>query len=97
MLGQHAHRGVRRVSLLAALVALIAFALASSGRAPDTAYAGPPDAAVLDWNSNAVAALGNASTAAIPGASQTPPVATQHMAIVQGAVYDAVNMIDGGH
>ena len=28
---------------------------------------------------------------------QTPPVSALHMAMVQGAVYDAVNSIDGGH
>ena len=52
---------------------------------------------VLDWNFNAINALVNAPTAAIPGAGQTPPVSAQHLAMVHGAVYDAVNMIDGGY
>ena len=33
----------------------------------------------------------------LPGAGQVPPVAELHLAMVQGAVYDAVNAIDGGH
>jgi hypothetical protein len=44
--------------------------------------------AVTDWNINATNALG-----APPG--QTPPVMTIHLAMVHGAVYDAVNSIDG--
>ena len=98
MLRQHTSKGVRRFGLLAALAALIAFALVGAwGSAPQSAYAGPPDDAVLDWNLNAVNALVNAPTAAIPGAGQTPPVSILHLAMVQGAVYDAVNMIDGGY
>jgi hypothetical protein len=45
--------------------------------------------AVLDWNVNA--------TEAILGAPQPPQVSALTYAIVQGAVYDAVNAIDGGH
>ena len=44
---------------------------------------------VRTWNANAIAALG--------AAGQPPNVAVVHMAMVQGAVYDAVNSIDGGH
>ena len=36
-------------------------------------------------------------TAAIPGLGQPPPLAVIHLAMVHGAVYDAVNAIDGGH
>ncbi len=98
MLRQHTSGGVRRFGMLAALAALIAFALVGAwGSAPQSAYAGPPDDAVLDWNLNAVNALVNAPTAAIPGAGQSPPVSMLHLAMVQGAVYDAVNMIDGGY
>ena len=42
-------------------------------------------------------ALINAPTAPVPGAGQTPPVSQLHLAMVQGAVYDAVNAIVGGH
>jgi hypothetical protein len=53
--------------------------------------------AVRDWNLHAVNALINAPTAPTPGAGQSPPVSALHLAMVQGAVYDAVNAIDGGH
>ena len=52
---------------------------------------------VLEWNQNAVAALSNMPSATPPGAGQTPPVASIHLAMVQGAVYDAINAIDRGH
>jgi hypothetical protein len=87
----------RRGGLLAAIVALVAFAAVPLGGSPEPAYAGPPEAAVLDWNVHAINALVNAPAAPIPGAGQSPPVSIQHLAMVQGAVYDAVNMIDGGH
>ena len=61
-----------------------------------------PETAVLDWNRHATNALMNATATATPpgnppGAGQSPPVAASHLAMVQGAVYDAVNMIDGGY
>jgi len=49
------------------------------------------------WNERAVIALTNGNAAATPGVQFAPPVAFIHMAIVQGAVYDAVNAIKGGH
>jgi hypothetical protein len=45
---------------------------------------------VTDWN-------GIASTAIVANAGQPPPVAVLSFAMVQGAVYDAVNAIDRGH
>ena len=45
---------------------------------------------VTDWN-------GYASTAIVATATQPPPVAVLSFAMVQGAVYDAVNAIDRGH
>ena len=45
---------------------------------------------VTDWN-------GFASTAIVATATQPPPVAVLSFAMVQGAVYDAVNAIDRGH
>jgi hypothetical protein len=49
---------------------------------------------VTDWNSYASTAI----TAPPPtGAGQPPPVASLSYAMVQGAVYDAVNAIDRGH
>jgi hypothetical protein len=44
--------------------------------------------AVTEWNVNATDAL-------ITTAGQAPPVAIIHLAMVHGAVYDAVNSIDG--
>ena len=45
---------------------------------------------VTDWNAYA-------STAIVATAGQPPPVAVLSFAMVQGAVYDAVNAIDRGH
>jgi hypothetical protein len=81
---------------LAGCAALLA-AVTLLGGGATTAQAGPSANAVLDWNLHASKALINAPAAATPGAGQTPPVSIQHLAIVQGAVYDAVNAIDGGH
>ena len=39
----------------------------------------------------------NAPTAPIPGAGQAPQVSALHLAMMHGAVYDAVNSIDGRH
>ena len=61
------------------------------------ARADSPATAVLDWNKHALDALANPPSAAIPGAGQTPTVTVLHLAMVQGAVYDAVNAIDGEH
>jgi hypothetical protein len=50
--------------------------------------------AVTDWNLIA----SNAIVAPAPvGAGRAPHVAVLHFAMVHGAVYDAVNAIDGGH
>lgn len=86
------------------LVCLTALALvATVGIVPlaSVAAAEPTDM-VLDWNAYAVEALSNplptaVPAPAVPGAGQTPPVASIHLAMVQGAVYDAVNAIDRGH
>src|SRR5262245_23603909 len=45
---------------------------------------------VIEWNANA-------QTAIIGTAGQGPTVAYLHLAMVQGAVYDAVNAIEGGY
>jgi hypothetical protein len=71
----------KRAAGLAAAVALLSLAVSAPARA-DT---------VTDWNTTAFTAL----TAAPPaGAGQPPPVSTIHLAMVHGAVYDAVNAID---
>jgi hypothetical protein len=63
---------------------------------PGRAYAAENNA-VSVWNERAVIALVNGPTGAPPGVQFPPPVAVIHLAIVQGAVYDAVNAIKGGH
>jgi hypothetical protein len=66
--------------------------------ATTSAAQSPPSAdTVREWNLHASDALINAPNAPIPGAGQTPHVSQLHLAMVQGAVYDAVNSIDGGH
>ena len=80
--------------------ALAGFALLVAivvGGAAAPAQAVTADDAVLDWNRYASEALINAPAAPTPGMGQGPTVAILHLAMVQGAVYDAVNMIDGGH
>jgi hypothetical protein len=79
-----------------ALVTVIGPAATSLPGAP-TAAAVENSGTVRDWNAHALAALFNAATAPIPGAGLAPTVLAINMGMVQGAVYDAVNSIDGGH
>jgi hypothetical protein len=81
----------RKPARLLALALLGATALL-----PVSARAAERDA-VRVWNAYAATALTNATTAATPGAQYPPTVAIIQLAIVQGAVYDAVNAIKGGH
>src|SRR4029077_1418316 len=74
--------GLKKISILPLLGSLALIALAS----PTVARAD----AVTDWNVIA-------STAIVTNAGQPPPVSVLHFAMVQGAVYDAVNAIDRGH
>ena len=77
-------------------IALLAPVVISLERATVAAQV-PPASTVRDWNAHALTALTNPTNAAVPGGGQTAPVSALHMAMVQGAVYDAVNSIDGGH
>ncbi|HEX7347293.1 MAG TPA: hypothetical protein VF253_10925, partial [Candidatus Limnocylindrales bacterium] len=52
---------------------------------------------VLDWNTNAVNAISNTPDAATPGLGQPPPLAPIHLAMVHGAMYDAVMAIVDTH
>lgn len=74
-----------RAMVAAVLLASIAIAPASADP--------PAESAVAKWNRLATAAL------IIPGqgAGQPPQVGVLHLAMVQGAVYDAVNAIVGGY
>jgi hypothetical protein len=72
----------KRITILPLPIALALVALAS----PSVARAN----AVTDWNLIA-------SNAIVVTAGQPPPVSALSFAMVQGAVYDAVNAIDRGH
>jgi hypothetical protein len=72
----------KKISILPFLIALALVALAS----PRVARAN----AVTDWNEIA-------SNAIVVTAAQFPSASTLSFAMVQGAVYDAVNAIDRGH
>jgi hypothetical protein len=75
---------------------LFSIALLAAALHPGPAYAGENDAVGV-WNERAAITLTNGPAAGTPGVQFTPPVAVIHLAIVQGAVYDAVNAIKGGH
>ncbi len=88
----------RRLSLLIAAMLLVAAAI------PPGVGAGParPNA-VLVWNENAINVIGAPTAPPVttpptpPGLGQGPPISALHLAMVHGAVYDAVNAIDGKH
>jgi hypothetical protein len=86
-------RVARRLSALLAIVVLGAAMLIPAV----SASAAEPTDMVLEWNLNAVNAIGNLPTATPPGLGQAPPPSVISLAMVQGAVYDAVNAIDGTH
>ena len=79
-------------------VAVLAFlGIATLGGGVQRAAADTPQTAVLDWNKHALDALANAPGAPVPGAGMAAPVQGVHLAMVHGAVYDAVNSIAGGY
>lgn len=71
--------------------------LQSDGLSTPSPMGPNPDNAVLDWNLHAANVFINAPGAPIQGVGLVPTVASLHLAMVQGAVYDAVNMIEGGY
>jgi hypothetical protein len=89
-------RRLRRARVKWRGAGLLSIALLAAALHAGAAYAGENDA-VRVWNERAIIALTNGPAAATPGVQFTPPVAFIHLAIVQGAVYDAVNAIKGGH
>jgi hypothetical protein len=76
-------------------MAAIATVLTCVVLAPVGAAATPVDNAVQRWNATTLTALFASPAAAVPGAGQAPTVGVIHMAMVQGAVFDAVNSIVG--
>jgi hypothetical protein len=88
----------RRSRVLAVLVALGASAaVAPVAVATSVPSPAPAESAVRYWNQHAVAVLMTPSDAPEPGLGQTPPVTMLHLAMVHGAIYDAVNAIEGGY
>ena len=84
-------RHVRIVFSVAAVMGAAATSVAGAAPTRDEHRAPRGETgAVLEWNQHATDAL-------VGSAGQAPPVAAVHMAIVQAAVYDAVNAIDRGH
>lgn len=79
-----------RIARLAAAALLVV----AVGGASASARGEPAGNMAIDWNAIASTAI----MAAPPqGAGQAPHAAPLSLAMVQGAVYDAVNAIDGGH
>ena len=69
--------------------------VAAIGPIPAAVTAAEPSNMVLTWNENAVNVT--SQPAAARGLAQGPPLSALHVAMVHGAIYDAVNAIDGGH
>jgi len=76
-------------------IAVLAFAMLSVVVVEAPAGASP-GSSVRDWNLNASNALFNLPAGSPPGAGMALP-GFLHLAMVQGAVYDAANAIDGGY
>jgi hypothetical protein len=89
----------RRRGVIAAVAAAVVATAASPLGAAATSVPEPAPAAssVSDWNQHAVTVLMTPADAPEPGAGQSPPVTMLHLAMVQGAIYDAVNAIEGGY
>jgi hypothetical protein len=62
---------------------------------PVLAVDNDPPGMVLTWNENAINVIGQPTSAT--GLGQAPPLSALHVAMVHGAIYDAVNAIAGGH
>ncbi len=96
MQGTHTQRITGPLPILARLVwlatvaLLVAAGLTTPSWAKTTRVAETTQNMAIGWNEIA-------STAIMSTAAQPPHVALLSMAMVQGAVYDAVNAIDGGH
>jgi hypothetical protein len=90
-------RARRWLAGLSALVLLTALIPAASVSAAE------PTNMVLVWNENAVAVLSAPQAPPVtipetpPGLGNPPPLSPLHLAMVHGAIYDAVNAIDRGH
>lgn len=95
-IASNSDRRLRRTRVKWRSAGLFSIALLAAALHSGPAYAGENDAVDV-WNQRAITTLTSGPAAATPGVQFTPPVAFIHLAIVQGAVYDAVNAIKGGH
>jgi hypothetical protein len=82
---------------LAGLAALVLMAMTGLIPAASVSAAAEPTNMVLVWNENAVNVISQPATNTPPGLGQGPPIAALHVAMVHGAIYDAVNAIVGDH
>jgi hypothetical protein len=95
-------RSSRARRWLAGFSALVIVAMAALIPGASVAAAEPTNM-VLVWNENAINVLGAPQAPPVttpptpPGLGQGPPLSPLHLAMVHGAIYDAVNAIDGGH
>jgi hypothetical protein len=87
-------RPKRPLIMVAALAGLAAVVSPGVGGLSISARAQPAENVATEWNAIASASI---MTPAPGGAGQPPHVAVLSLAMVQGAVYDAVNAIDGGY
>src|SRR5690606_6725447 len=87
---------VTRFTLIV-LLSLMLLGMASTAALPRAEAANQPNNIVLEWNQHAIDAFSNPATAPTPGAGMLPQVSILHIAMVQGAIYDAVMMIERTH
>ena len=88
-------RGRRRLALISVTAVLALSAAIPSGAAAAT----EPATVLLNWDQYAIEALANPGDGSVTpiGAGQTPPVMSLHLAMVEAAMYDAVNGIARTH
>jgi hypothetical protein len=86
-------RAMRRLAII-----LFAALCVLAGAIPTASVAAAEESdVVLDWNLYAIQAISNLPGGTPAGAGQPPPVGSIHLAMVQVAVYDAVNAITRTH
>ena len=90
------HRAIQTLAAAAAIV-VTSVAIGGGDGLPVNAADPPNSGAVRIWNQHAIDALMNPVNAGVPGLGLAPNIGVLHLGIVQGAVYDAVNSIVGGH
>ncbi len=83
--------------LLFSLLVLLTLTPGGATAQRATSYDGSLENVVATWNFHAVDAFNNTLTGEIMGAGQPPAISILHLAMVHGAIYDAVMTIDGGY